>query len=116
MPRQDADGHAYLIRRMRVTAYCPCSDCCGSGACGVTASGTRIWNTDGYFVAAEAALPFGTRISVPGYAGERPVPVLDRGGRVKADCVDVYFADHRTAKQWGVRWLDVKIYLERNRS
>ena len=35
---------------------------------------------------------------------------------VNADCVDVYFADHRTAKQWGVRWLDVKIYLERNRS
>ncbi|MCE5328173.1 MAG: 3D domain-containing protein [Planctomycetaceae bacterium] len=101
---------AYVVRRMRVTAYCPCRECCGARACGITASGARICNTDGYFVAADPAIAFGTRLSVPGYALERAVPVLDRGRRVKTDCVDVYFADHRTAKRWGVHWLDVKIY------
>ncbi|MCE5278590.1 MAG: 3D domain-containing protein [Planctomycetaceae bacterium] len=100
----------YVIRRMRVTAYCPCCDCCGPRARGVTANGTHIWKTDGYFLAADPAIPFGTRLSVPGYAMDRPVPVLDRGRAVTTDCVDVYFADHRTAKRWGVRWLDVKIY------
>ena len=106
-----APAQPYVIRRMRVTGYCPCSECCGRGARGVTANGTRIWNTDGFFVAAESAIPFKTRIVVPGYAAGRTVPVLDRGGRIRTNCIDVYFADHQTARCWGVRWLNVRVYL-----
>src|SRR5215207_4170143 len=36
---------------MEVTAYCPCTKCCGPKAQGITASGKRIDYNDGQFVA-----------------------------------------------------------------
>ena len=54
--------------RFRVTAYCPCSRCCGAHADGITASGTRA---DHALVAAPGRFPFGTSMRVPGYAGGR---------------------------------------------
>lgn len=97
------------IRRMRVTAYCPCSTCCGPHACGVTASGQPVTVDSASFVAADARLAFGVRVIVPGYAGDQPVRVLDRGGAIKGDRLDVFFSSHQAAREWGVRWLDVTI-------
>jgi 3D (Asp-Asp-Asp) domain-containing protein len=34
--------------------------------------------------------------------------VLDRGGAIEGDHVDVVFRTHAQAKQWGVRWLKVR--------
>jgi 3D (Asp-Asp-Asp) domain-containing protein len=94
---------------MRVTAYCPCRKCCGRFADGRTASGHTVAVNGGRFVAAPPELPFGRLVRVPGYHGGRPVPVLDRGGAIKGDRLDVFFPSHRTARQWGVRWLPVTI-------
>jgi len=91
-------GHSI---RMRVTAYCPCRICCGPRACGVTASGRRA---EGLIVAADRSIPFGTRVSVPGYG---VATVADRGGAIVGDRLDVLFASHKEAKAWGVRYLDV---------
>ena len=81
---------APTIRRMVVTAYCPCERCCGRWAAvplarRKTASGAALagllfdWRP---FVAGPPSMPFGTLVSVPGYADGRPVPVLDRGGAI----------------------------------
>lgn len=92
------------IKRMKVTAYCTCSKCCGSWADGITASGKRA---EGKLIAADRQYPFGTMMDVPGYG---LASVEDRGGAIKGDKLDLLFPSHDAALQWGVRWLDVKIY------
>lgn len=96
--------------RMMVTAYCPCKICCGPHANGITASGEPVTANDGYFCAAPKRLPFGTMITVPGYNEEEPVPVLDRGGAIKGNHIDVFFPTHKQALDWGVKYLTVTIW------
>ncbi len=98
-------------RRMLVTAYCPCRKCCGRSADSKTASGYSVWVNGGKMVAADTRiLPFGTIVSVPGYHDGELVPVLDRGGRIKGNRLDVLFPTHKQARKFGVRWLNVPVY------
>jgi 3D (Asp-Asp-Asp) domain-containing protein len=95
---------------MEVTAYCPCTRCCGPTAVGVTASGLPVTHNDGHFVAADTRmLPFGTQVRIPGYGQDRAVPVIDTGSAIKGHKLDVYFASHTDALQWGRRWVLVTI-------
>jgi 3D (Asp-Asp-Asp) domain-containing protein len=97
--------------RMRVTAYCPCGRCCGRHADYRTASGYSVWVNRGKLVAADTrVLPFGSIISVPGYDDTHPVPVLDRGGKIKGNRLDVLFPTHKQAMAWGTKWLDVTVW------
>lgn len=91
---------------MLVTAYCPCEKCCGQWADGITASGQPA---KGYLVAADKSIPFGTLVSVPGY-GPGPVPVLDRGGAITGNHIDLLFPTHKAALAWGRQNLIVTIY------
>lgn len=93
---------------MRVTAYCPCQECCGRNSDGKTASGHKIKLGD-TFVAADKRYPFGTEIIVPGYNNSRPVKVLDRGFAIRGNRLDVFFDSHRKARIWGVKYLPVKV-------
>ena len=96
---------------MRVTAYCPCSKCCGQYSDGVTACGHKIQPGD-TFVAADRRYSFGTEMLIPGYNNSRPVKVLDRGGAIKGNRLDVFFGSHEDALEWGVKYLDVKVRCE----
>jgi len=89
----------------RVTAYCPCKQCCGPKAKGITASGKPVTANGGRFCAADKSVPFGTMLDIPGYG---TVPVLDRGGAIKGRRLDVYFPTHKEALRWGVKWLRVR--------
>jgi 3D (Asp-Asp-Asp) domain-containing protein len=91
-----------------VTAFCPCSRCCGKWADGVTASGHVIQPGD-KFCAADPSIPFGTMLDIPGYG---IVPVLDRGGAIKGNKLDVYFDTHARALRWGRSRLIVKGVLQ----
>ena len=93
---------------MRVTAYCPCEKCCGKNSERKTASGHRIQRGD-TFVAADKRYPFGTEIIVPGYNNSKPVKVLDRGYAIRGNRMDVFFDSHQKAREWGVKYLPVKI-------
>ncbi len=98
---------------MEVTAYCPCRICCGPRARGITASGKRVSYAGGRFVAADTrVLPFGTLISIPGYHGGMAVEVIDRGGAIKGNKLDVYFPSHKAAKKWGRQKLWVTVVEE----
>jgi len=97
------DLDANYMGRYKVTAYCPCRKCCGRFSDGVTASGYVIRQGD-RFVAAPCEIPFDTKLNIPGY-GE--VFVLDRGGKIKDKRLDVYFDDHKTALEWGIKYLDI---------
>jgi len=96
---------------MIVTAYCPCKICCGKHAKGITASGKNVRYNRGKFVAADIRLlPFGTRLTIPGYASNRPVEVIDKGGAIKGNKLDVFFKTHEQAKKWGKQELLVQIH------
>jgi 3D (Asp-Asp-Asp) domain-containing protein len=99
---------------MLVTAYCPCRECCGRwSAIHRTACGLSVRANRSRFVAADTdILPFGQRVSVPGYHGGAPVPVLDRGSAIVGRHLDVFFRSHAEAKRWGSRWLDVTVYRD----
>ena len=49
---------------------------------------------------------------VSGYPQARPVPVLDRGMRIKGMRLDVFFLSHERARRWGTKWLPVTVYLD----
>ena len=102
---------AVKTMRMLTTAYSPDERSCGAFADGITASGYSVWTNGMKLVAADTKLlPFGTIISVPGYHGGRPVPVLDRGGRIKGGRLDLLYPTHETALKWGAQRLDVTVW------
>lgn len=94
---------------MEVTAYCPCTKCCGKNARGITASGKPVSYNDGKFVAADTkVLAFGKQLLIPGYAGAA-VEVIDRGGAIKGNKLDVFFPTHQEALKWGRQKLKVLV-------
>ena len=96
---------------MTVTAYSPDAESCGEFADGVTASGYSVWTNGMKLVAADTRLfPFGTVLSIPGYNNGRPVPVLDRGGMIKGDRLDLLFPTHKLARAWGTQRLEVTVW------
>ncbi|HEY7116751.1 MAG TPA: 3D domain-containing protein [Tepidisphaeraceae bacterium] len=103
-------AHRLRVIRMEVTAYCPCQKCCGENAQGITASGHDVSYNRSRFVAADTdLLPFGTKLVIPGYHGGATVEVIDRGGAIKGNKLDLFFPTHEEALQWGRQWLDVTI-------
>ncbi|MCA9310808.1 MAG: 3D domain-containing protein [Phycisphaerales bacterium] len=96
---------------MTVTAYSPDERSCGAWADGVTASGKTVHANAGDLVAADTrVLPFGSLLTVPGYADDTIVPVLDRGGAIKGMRLDVLYPTHRIARRWGVQRLPVTVW------
>ena len=66
------------------------------------------------FVAADTSLlKFGTMLSIPGYRGGRPVPVLDRGSKIRGYHLDVFYQSHRQAQKWGKQYLNVEVSLKK---
>lgn len=90
-------------RIMKVTAYCPCSKCCGSYANGITAMGTTA--RAGHTVAAPKGYSFGTKLLING----KVYVVEDRGGAIKGNRLDMYVNTHSEALRWGVKYLPVKV-------
>ncbi len=109
------------VVKMFVTAYCACEKCCGRFANGLTANGYKIMPGD-RFVAADKMYPFGTVMIVPGYKWANidnslhPAIVLDRGGAIKGNHIDVYFDTHQEALNWGVQYLDVTVFMLNRRT
>ncbi len=96
---------------MTVTAYSPDHRSCGEFADGITASGKSIWTNGMKLVAADKRLmKFGTMLSIPGYDGGAIVPVLDRGGAIKGNRLDVLYPTHSTARKWGVQKLPITVW------
>jgi len=96
-------SYTYPEQEFKVTAYCPCEKCCEKYADGITASGYKL--RKGNKLCA-ANFDFCTVLKIPGYG---IAPVLDRGGAIKEDCIDVYFDTHQEALEWGVQYLKIRI-------
>lgn len=92
-------GSGEFLGVWTITAYCGCSQCCGSWSGSPTASGA--WPSEGWTVAC-GSLPFGSIVYIEGL-GTRCVE--DRG--VYGDWIDVYFDDHDAADSFGMQSLEV---------
>jgi len=103
--QQDYKEHWYE-KEFEVTAYCPCSKCCGRFADGNTASGYKIEPND-VLIAAPKRFPFGTVMYIPDYGYAE---VKDRGGAIDGNRLDVFFHTHQEALNWGRRIVKVRVY------
>ena len=91
----------------KLTAYCPCSRCCGKWANGITASGK--YAQEGRTIAVDRRqIPLGTTVIIDGheYVAE------DVGGAIKGNRIDVYFSTHRQALNFGVQYKEVFVYRQ----
>lgn len=96
---------------MVVTAYSPDWRSCGEFADGVTATLHHVTTNGAKLVAADPRLlPYGSMLSIPGYDTGNVVPVLDCGGAIKGNRLDVLFPTHEEARKWGVRKLKVTVW------
>lgn len=90
-----------------ITGYCPCSYCCGKSD-GVTASGT-IAQANHTIAADTSILPFGTEVIING----QRYTVEDVGGAINGNHIDMFFASHQEALNWGRQTIEV--FVERTR-
>ncbi len=95
---------------MVVTAYSPDWRSCAPFDDGITASGYSVLTNGGKLIAADKRFKFGTLLSVPGYNENLPTPVLDRGGAIKGNRLDVLYPTHEIARKWGRQRLDVVVW------
>lgn len=90
-------------RIMRVTAYT--SRDRGMNGKGITANGEKA--VEGRTIAADSSIPFGTQIYIPELG--KTYTVVDRGGAIKGDRLDLYMESRKDAMEFGVRYLEVVI-------
>ena len=88
---------------VEATAYCSCNICCGK-CDGITATGTKA--TAGRTIAVDPSIiPYGKEVIINGntYVAE------DCGGAIKGYKVDIYFATHKEALNFGRQTLTAQI-------
>lgn len=96
---------------MVTTAYSPDARSCGKWADGITASNRSVWTNGMKLVAADTkVLKMHSLVSIPGYHDGEVVPVLDRGGAIKGNRLDLLYPTHERALQWGVQRLPVTVW------
>ncbi|MHB1651636.1 MAG: 3D domain-containing protein [Desulfitobacteriaceae bacterium] len=88
-------------RVMRISAYTAHDK--GMDGRGITASGEQV--EEGRTIAAPDSIPFGTQIYIP--ALDKTFTVIDRGGAIQGDRLDLYMENRKDALEFGVQELDV---------
>jgi 3D (Asp-Asp-Asp) domain-containing protein len=96
---------------MTVTGYSPDERSCGKFADNKTATMYSVWTNGMNLVAADPkVLPYWSMVSIPGYANDDIVPVLDCGGAIKGNRIDLLYPTHELARVWGVRQMPVTVW------
>ena len=113
VPHDDGrTGHVGRRETFICTGYCACAKCTNKHPSdldyGRTASGEMVSRHRSGLVAADKRIPFHTWLRVPGYNGGEPVEVLDRGGAIKGNRLDLFFGGpggHKAALAFGRKTL-----------
>ena len=99
----EALGAWAYLGEFTITAYCPCEDCCGRWADGVTASGLPAG--PGIVAVDRSVIPLGSTVVID---GQRYL-AADTG--VTGNRVDICMTSHQSAKDHGVR--KAEVWVER---
>ncbi len=93
-----------FIGTFEITAYCPCSYCCGKSD-GQTSSG--VIATANHTIAADLGqFSYGDEVFIDG----NMYVVEDSGGAIRGNRIDMFFNSHGEALSYGRRW--EKLYTE----
>lgn len=95
----EAVGDYRYIGECTITAYCPCAECCGRWADGLTATGLPA--EPGIVAVDPAVIPLGSTVIID---GQRYL-AADTG--VTGYCVDICLAAHQETVEHGVRAAEV---------
>src|SRR5688572_6236575 len=96
---------------LNVSGYSPDARSCGTSADGKTATLHSVSTNNMKLVAADTrVLPYGSMLSIPGYADAAVVPVLDCGGAIKGNKLDLLFPTHEEAIKWGRKRVQVVVW------
>lgn len=96
---------AKKIIKVRVTAYSSTYDQC-DGSPFITASGTHVH--DGTL--ASNCLPFGTKVRLPNYYGNKIFTVEDRlAPRLGCTTIDIWFPNRNSALQFGSIYTTIEV-------
>lgn len=87
-----------------LTAYCSCEECCGKSD-GITASGT-IATPERTIAVDTSKIPYGTEVEIDGFG---TYVAEDCGGAIKGNRIDIFFADHEQAMNFGVQRTRVRV-------
>lgn len=91
-----------LFYIVKATAYCPCEICCGIHADGITAMGDKA-ERGSIAIDPKGNFHMGDTVYVQGYGFG---VFNDTGSAIKGDNrIDVCFATHQQALDWGVRYV-----------
>ena len=89
----------YKAMEIVATAYCPCEKCCGKSD-GITATGVKA--KAGRTIAVDPkVIPYGSEVIIDG----RTYIAEDCGGAIDGSRVDIFFDDHTSALEFGVKKL-----------
>jgi len=93
--------------KVKATAYCTCSICCGKWSKHKTTAFGRDANKHGVAVDPKVIRKL-SNLTVPGY---QDWTVADDTGRlIKGNRIDIRLKDHQEAKKFGVRWLTITVW------
>ena len=101
------------LGEFKLTAYCPCSKCCGQWANnrpnGIVYGATGEELKEEYSIAVDPnVIPYGTEVVING----NTYKAQDCGGAIKGNRIDVYFNNHQDALDFGVQYAQVYINSE----
>ena len=99
----------------KLTAYCPCEDCCGYWATirPTDENGNPIVYTASGAIAEAGTtiavdpniIPYGSKVKI----NDHIYIAQDTGGAIVGNCVDIYFDNHQEALVFGVQYAEVLI-------
>ena len=97
-------------RVVTATAYCQCAICVNVAAYRDGKTATMTDASKPGAAVDKLNIPLGSRLDIPGYG----VWILadDTGSAIKGDKIDVRFADHQVAKEWGVKRLKIRVWMK----
>ena len=100
----EAAGAWRYAGEFTVTAYCPCSECCGRWADGVTASGLPAG--PGIVAVDKSVIPLGSTVILDG------LRYLAADTGVTGNRIDICLTSHQAAEDFGVEeaevWVEIK--------
>lgn len=96
------------LGEFKLTAYCPCSKCCGVWAenrpNGIVYTANGAVAEGGKTIAVDTdVIPYGTEVQIDGHT----YIAQDTGGAIKGNKIDVYCETHEQALRFGVKYAEV---------
>ena len=95
------------LGQFKLTAYCPCSKCNGKWAGGITSTGAKA-QANRTIAVDPSVIPYGSKVKI----NDKIYVAEDCGGAIKGNRIDIYFASHDEALDFGVQYAEVFLVVE----